>query len=69
MLGGMSNSIAEVVGSNPTGPFFTTKKLRHYFEFDFSECRTKSLAMPMQYPSLSRGTYHMDACEMKVLSI
>jgi hypothetical protein len=37
-------SIAEVVGSNPPGPYLSTRELRHYFELDFSDCRTRSYA-------------------------
>src|SRR5215212_3897173 len=30
----------------PPGPFLSTRDLRYYFEFNFNNCRTKSLAVP-----------------------
>jgi hypothetical protein len=29
----------------PPGPFLSVMKLRYYFELDFNNCRTKTLAM------------------------
>jgi hypothetical protein len=36
----------------PPGPFITVRKVRHYFELDFDNCRTNSAAMPMAFLAL-----------------